>query len=220
MLGLASHDDRTDDLSDRRSDRRADGRCQERERYRWRLLRRSGDPVAPLDAPSADPLADALQPKWTAVIHLVPHLRAHETAKGVTGDDLAGLRLRGKAGGDVHRAADEMVVIRHGLPRVDTDADADRRTRTPAGVVVGGALDRDGALERGAWRLEDDVERVALRLHLGARVPRHLRANELAVGLQEISGGRVAVSLDEGRVVTEVAEQEGTRHRRTRPFRG
>jgi len=116
-----------------------------------------------------------------------------------------------------------MLVVRcFGLPEsqvndrlagVEADPDAKRRRRIASIANVGGAHDRHGTVDSDRGRVEDDIEGVALGLHLGTVVARDLAAHEGPVITQEASGRGIALRLDEARVVAQVGEQESPRDR-------
>ena len=198
-LTLAADDDRAQDLTHGRSVRRG-GRC-ERQRRRGALI---GDG----DAPGLDRLAHTLQRERAAFDHRMALARPDQSAQGVREDDLSGVGLGRKAARDVHRAPDELLVEGDRLAGVE--ADADPKPVFGVALLLARDLleDRHSAFERGGGRLEHDVEGVAFGLDLRAVKARDLAPDEVPVVAQELGRLRVPVRLDEGRVVTQVREQE------------
>ena len=73
---------------------------------------------------------------------------AYQTPQCVAHEDLPGVGLRREPCGDVHRAADKLLVVRDDLTRVNTDADVKRAVRVLAVPCLCLAQDRDSAVER------------------------------------------------------------------------
>src|SRR5437899_28790 len=71
----------------------------------------------------------------------------------------------------------------------------------------------DARLKRLAGRGEDDIEAVASCIHLAASDSCDLGSHHAPVLGEERRSGGVPVSLDEGRVVAQVREQNGQRAR-------
>ena len=142
-----------------------------------------------------------------------------EVANGLAGDEVA-RRLRQEhlpavpGGGDPRRAVDvdpDVALVGHDrLARVEPHADADRPVAERR-LPVGGGGDRVGGAR------ERDEERVALRVHLDAAVPRESLAQHTAVLAQQLRVA-LAVLVQQPRRALDVREQERHRPRRQVPW--
>jgi len=101
----------------------------------------------PIHGPGADRLRDALQVERTALRHRDAPAGPHDTAQRVADQQLARAGLSGEAARDVHRASDELVVVRDRFSGVNANADAQRRCGVATVAYVGSPKDRDSAIQ-------------------------------------------------------------------------
>ena len=126
--------------------------------------------------------------------------RAHE--------DLPGLGGGAQTSGDVDGPADVALGGLDRLAGVDADPDPERPVRFP-GVRLGGGLDDLQSAQHGTRRRrEHGVDRVALRLDLGAVVASDRLARDLEESADHVGRRDIPMALRERGEATHVGEQE------------
>ena len=181
----------------RRDDHRAPGdRSRRTSGLRLKELDRVGQPLEPAAADRDE-----------RGIHDAGRQRAHRPRD----EHLVSARLRADARRRVHRRADVPLGGFNRLPRMDPDPDVERIRRVVVGRLGCSGGDCQGALDRRARAVEDDVEAVALRTDLRAVGVGHRRAHERAVSVQHGCRPMRAMALDVRRVAPQVGEQEAAR---------
>ena len=128
------------------------------------------------------------------------HRRAHE--------DLPGLSLGAQTRGDVDGPADVALGCLDRLAGVDADPDPERQVRFPCIRLRGGLDDRQSAQRGTRCRREHGVDRVALRLDLGALMASDRPTRDLEESADHVGRRDIPMALRERREAADVGEQE------------